>query len=159
MRISDWSSDVCSSDLSVPAAPRRDPRGTLDPVPHPGLLSAHRRGRKQRGDAVRSHPGNAADHHVGAAGPGDRQGRWRCQHGEEEAGGVFLMLNSSDTPVYVTDALIADDIEAYIAQHERKSRLRFITCGSVEDGKLTLNGRLLYDSNMTIEHELTALAA
>ena len=44
--------------------------------------------------------------------------------------------------------LIATDIEAYLAQHERKDLLRFLTCGSVDDGKSTLIGRLLYDSKM-----------
>ena len=41
--------------------------------------------------------------------------------------------------------LIVTDIEAYLAQHERKDLLRFLTCGSVDDGKSTLIGRLLYD--------------
>ena len=40
--------------------------------------------------------------------------------------------------------LIATDINAYLEQHERKELLRFITCGSVDDGKSTLIGRLLY---------------
>ena len=62
-------------------------------------------------------------------------------------------------PVYVTDALIADDIDAYLAQHQQKSLLRFITCGSVDDGKSTLIGRLLYDSKMIFEDQLTALEA
>src|SRR3546814_11186776 len=62
-------------------------------------------------------------------------------------------------PVYVTDALIAEDIEAYLARHEQKSLLRFITCGSVDDGKSTLIGRLLYDSKMIFEDQLAALAA
>jgi bifunctional enzyme CysN/CysC len=69
------------------------------------------------------------------------------------------MLNSSDTPTYVTDALIAEDIDAYLAQHQRKSLLRFITCGSVDDGKSTLIGRLLYDSKMIFEDQLAALEA
>ena len=42
--------------------------------------------------------------------------------------------------------LIAADINAYLAQHERKELLRFLTCGSVDDGKSTLIGRLLYDT-------------
>jgi len=50
--------------------------------------------------------------------------------------------------------LIATDIEAYLAQHERKELLRFITCGSVDDGKSTLIGRLLYDSKMIYEDQL-----
>ncbi|MCC2600896.1 sulfate adenylyltransferase subunit CysN [Sphingopyxis yananensis] len=62
-------------------------------------------------------------------------------------------------PVYVTDALIAEDIDAYLAQHEKKSLLRFITCGSVDDGKSTLIGRLLYDSKMIFEDQLAALEA
>ena len=53
--------------------------------------------------------------------------------------------------------LIATDIDAYLAQHERKELLRFITCGSVDDGKSTLIGRLLYDSKMIYEDQLAAL--
>ncbi len=62
-------------------------------------------------------------------------------------------------PVYVTDALIAEDIDAYLEQHQKKSLLRFITCGSVDDGKSTLIGRLLYDSKMIFEDQLAALEA
>ena len=47
-------------------------------------------------------------------------------------------------PIYQTDALIAEDIEAYLEQHQNKSMLRFITCGSVDDGKSTFC--LLYTS-------------
>lgn len=53
--------------------------------------------------------------------------------------------------------LIATDIESYLAQHERKELLRFITCGSVDDGKSTLIGRLLYDSKMLYEDQLAQL--
>jgi bifunctional enzyme CysN/CysC len=56
-------------------------------------------------------------------------------------------------------ALIATDIEAYLEQHEHKSLLRFLTCGSVDDGKSTLIGRLLYDSKMIFEDQLAALEA
>jgi bifunctional enzyme CysN/CysC len=55
--------------------------------------------------------------------------------------------------------LIASDIDAYLKQHETKSLLRFITCGSVDDGKSTLIGRLLYDSKMIFEDQLAALEA
>jgi bifunctional enzyme CysN/CysC len=55
--------------------------------------------------------------------------------------------------------LIAGDIEAYLAQHRHKDLLRFITCGSVDDGKSTLIGRLLYDSKMIFEDQLAALEA
>jgi bifunctional enzyme CysN/CysC len=57
---------------------------------------------------------------------------------------------------HVSD-LIAEDIEAYLDQHQHKSLLRFITCGSVDDGKSTLIGRLLYDSKMIFEDQLAAL--
>jgi len=56
-------------------------------------------------------------------------------------------------------ALIAEDIQAYLHQHEHKSLLRFLTCGSVDDGKSTLIGRLLYDSKMIFEDQLAALEA
>jgi len=59
---------------------------------------------------------------------------------------------------HVSD-LIGQDIQAYLHQHEHKSLLRFITCGSVDDGKSTLIGRLLYDSKMIFEDQLAALEA
>ena len=46
--------------------------------------------------------------------------------------------------------LIESDIEAYLKSHEEKSLLRFITCGSVDDGKSTLIGRMLYESKMNM---------
>lgn len=55
--------------------------------------------------------------------------------------------------------LIAEDINAYLAQHEQKELLRFLTCGSVDDGKSTLIGRLLYDSKMIYEDQLAAVQA
>jgi bifunctional enzyme CysN/CysC len=55
--------------------------------------------------------------------------------------------------------LIARDIGAYLKAHEHKSLLRFITCGSVDDGKSTLIGRLLYESKMILDDQLTQLAA
>lgn len=65
----------------------------------------------------------------------------------------------SQDAVYVTEALIAEDIDAYLDQHQHKTMLRFITCGSVDDGKSTLIGRLLYDSKMIFEDQLDALEA
>jgi bifunctional enzyme CysN/CysC len=56
-------------------------------------------------------------------------------------------------------ALIAEDIDAYLKAHEHKSLLRFLTCGSVDDGKSTLIGRLLYDSKMIFEDQMAALEA
>ena len=68
------------------------------------------------------------------------------------------MTASLDSPViYKTDDLIASDIDAYLDVHQHKSLLRFITCGSVDDGKSTLIGRLLYDSKMIFEDQLATL--
>ena len=53
--------------------------------------------------------------------------------------------------------LIATDIDAYLAQHERKELLRFLTCGSVDDGKSTLIGRLFYDAKLIYEDTLRSL--
>jgi bifunctional enzyme CysN/CysC len=55
--------------------------------------------------------------------------------------------------------LIEKDIESYLDQQLHKSLLRFITCGSVDDGKSTLIGRLLYESKMIFEDQLEALEA
>ena len=57
---------------------------------------------------------------------------------------------------HVSD-LIAEDIELYLKTHEKKSLLRFITCGSVDDGKSTLIGRMLYESKMLFEDQLQQL--
>jgi len=59
---------------------------------------------------------------------------------------------------HVSD-LIATDIQTYLQQHEKKSLLRFITCGSVDDGKSTVIGRLLYESKMLFEDQLAAIEA
>ncbi len=53
--------------------------------------------------------------------------------------------------------LIAQDINAYLDQHQNKELLRFLTCGSVDDGKSTLIGRLLHDSKMIYEDQLAAI--
>src|SRR5690554_4553385 len=53
--------------------------------------------------------------------------------------------------------LIEKDILAYLDQHENKDLLRFLTCGSVDDGKSTLIGRLLFDSKLIFEDHLAAL--
>jgi bifunctional enzyme CysN/CysC len=66
------------------------------------------------------------------------------------------MTNES---IYKAHDLIAEDIDAYLIQHQHKSLLRFITCGSVDDGKSTLIGRLLYDSKMIFEDQLASLEA
>ncbi|QFQ87048.1 sulfate adenylyltransferase subunit CysN [Paracoccus kondratievae] len=67
------------------------------------------------------------------------------------------MNNEMKDPAYIADALIAQDIDAYLLKHQHKTMLRFITCGSVDDGKSTLIGRLLYDSKMIFEDQLASL--
>ena len=66
---------------------------------------------------------------------------------------------ADDEVIYKTDTLIAEDIDAYLDQHQHKTMLRFITCGWVDDGKSTLIGRLLYDSKMIFEDQLASLEA
>lgn len=55
--------------------------------------------------------------------------------------------------------LIETDIEAYLCEHERKDLLRLLTCGSVDDGKSTLIGRLLHDSKLVYEDQLASISA
>ena len=55
--------------------------------------------------------------------------------------------------------LIATDINAYLAEHEKKELLRFITCGSVDDGKSTLIGRMLYEAQLIFEDQVSSLKA
>jgi bifunctional enzyme CysN/CysC len=69
------------------------------------------------------------------------------------------MTSAPFSSSYKPDALAASDIDAYLQRHQDKSLLRFITCGSVDDGKSTLIGRLLYDAKMIFEDQLAALAA
>jgi bifunctional enzyme CysN/CysC len=58
---------------------------------------------------------------------------------------------------HAADALLETDIDAYLTAHENKSLLRFITCGSVDDGKSTLIGRLLYETKLVFEDHMAAL--
>ena len=67
------------------------------------------------------------------------------------------MADAQTPSEYRPDALIAEDIDAYLARHRDAGLLRFITCGSVDDGKSTLIGRLLYDSHMVFEDQLQQL--
>jgi len=70
-----------------------------------------------------------------------------------------MPVTLDDNVIYKADDLIASDIDAYLDVHQHKSLLRFITCGSVDDGKSTLIGRLLYDSKMIFEDQLATLEA
>ncbi len=68
-------------------------------------------------------------------------------------------MNRPDDTAYRADALIDEDIGEYLDRHRDKDMLRFITCGSVDDGKSTLIGRLLYDSRRVFADQLEALEA
>lgn len=57
------------------------------------------------------------------------------------------------------ERIMAEDVSAYLKENQKKSLLRFITCGSVDDGKSTLIGRLLYDSKMLFDDQLAQLEA
>ena len=85
----------------------------------------------------------------GSAATGTRPGSARLSQAEPDAA----------ASAYQADALIAQDIDAYLERHQHKSLLRFITCGSVDDGKSTLIGRLLYDARMIFEDQLATLEA
>ena len=67
------------------------------------------------------------------------------------------MNRSIKRAAYKPDAIIAKDINAYLESHQKKSLLCFITCGSVDDGKSTLIGRLLFETNTLFEDHLTQL--
>ena len=93
----------------------------------------------------------------------DRSGRGGVRHGREEEAGLLLARatrSAAGKPSRIMShqsELIATDIDAYLKQHETKELLRLLTCGSVDDGKSTLIGRLLYDSKMIYEDQLAAI--
>ena len=131
-------------------APARSPRmrrvrfRTLGCYPLTGAVESRRR------HAAGDHPGDAARAHVRAAGPRHRP-RFERVDGKEEAGRLLLMH---------AERRIADRCRRSPTPRTRqKDLLRFITCGSVDDGKSTLIGRLLYESKALLEDQLAALEA
>ena len=102
--------------------------------------------------AARDHPGDAADDHVRAPGPGDRprlrRRRWRRRSRRATSDGARRRRPARRRTS-----------RRYLDAHEHKTLLRFITCGSVDDGKSTLIGRLLYESKLVFEDQLAALEA
>ncbi len=70
-----------------------------------------------------------------------------------------LINNNSKSKIQNSKSLMKIDILEYLKKHEEKELLRFITCGSVDDGKSTLIGRLLYETKMVFEDHLRALKA
>ncbi len=141
---------IMVDDDRMPLAPGEEPELRSVRFRTLGLLPADRGHREPGGHPARDHPRDAAHHHVGAPGSGHRPRRQRI-HGTQEARGVLLMT--------LTPELAHTDIEEYLRVHEHKSLLRFITCGSVDDGKSTLIGRLLYESKLVFEDHLEALQA
>ena len=120
---------IMVDDHRLPLEPGKTRRNAHGAISHSRLLSADGRGRKQRRHARRDRRRNSRRDDFGAPGAGHRSRRRRL-HGAQETGRVFLM----DT-------------------------LRFITCGSVDDGKSTLIGRLLYETKLIFEDQLEALKA
>ena len=139
---------IMVDDDRLPLRAGEVPSDAQGAVPHARLLPAHRRDRVDGRHAAGDHPGDAPRADLRAPGPRHRP-RLRRVDGKEEAGRVLLMAHVSD--------LIAADIERYLKVHERKSLLRFITCGSVDDGKSTLIGRLLFESKLLYDDQLAAL--
>ncbi len=136
-------------DDRMPLAPGEQPGAAHRALPHARLLSADRRDR-ERGANGRRHPRRTAFlARVRAAGPHDRSRRERID-GEEEAGRLLLMAAS-------LAAASPSALDARLAEHERKDLLRFITCGSVDDGKSTLIGRLLWEARAVYDDQLAAL--
>src|SRR5690606_30194718 len=113
------------------AARRRTPRAAQGPLPHARLLSVDRGDRVGGRHPGEGHRGDAGRHDFRTAGARHRPRSDRFD-GEEEAGGLLLM----------------DALAGYLREYESADLLRFITCGSVDDGKSTLIGRLLYDTRL-----------
>src|SRR5690606_34578939 len=89
--------------------------------------------------------------HLRARGTADRF-RSGGFDGKKEAGGILLMSS-----VTASQPSVDTDIALWLAQQTDKSLLRFLTCGSVDDGKSTLIGRLLYDSRLILDDQLASL--
>src|ERR1700690_3876015 len=129
------------------ARTRRAPAAAPGALPHARLLPAHRCDPQRGRHADPDHRGDALGPHLRAPGPCHRP---RCGglDGAEEAGRLFLM----NAEVSSRGAL-----ELWLESQARKDLLRFITCGSVDDGKSTLIGRLLFESRMLFDDQLAAL--
>jgi bifunctional enzyme CysN/CysC len=91
-------------------------------------------------------------------GPGSAKQHFVLHRVRDDGASELCWRVERDLMAHASD-LIATDIDAYLTAQEQKSLLRFITCGSVDDGKSTLIGRLLYDSKLIFEDQLVALAA
>ena len=132
------------------AAAGRDAAAALGPLPDARLLPAHRRGRERGGDDSRHHPRDARVAHLRAPGAADRPGRrrprWSARSRRAISDDRSTLARSGDRLRGVPRRGSSD-----------KDVLRFIACGSVDDGKSTLIGRLLHDTKQLFDDQLAAL--
>ncbi len=140
---------IMVDDDRLPLEDGERPSTKKGSLPHPGLLSADRGHRERGRHAGGHHPGDDAGADVRAPGARHRSRR-NGFDGAQEAGGLLLMA---------VKAPAVEDVAAYLQTQEQKGLLRFLTCGSVDDGKSTLIGRLLYESELLFEDQLAALEA
>src|SRR5690606_1914381 len=139
---------VAARRPTIPASTRRTAGPAPGALSHARLLSAHGGSRIGCRDAG---TGDFRDRHgryVGAARPADRP-RSRRIGRAHEAGRLFLMAARDDSEIPTFGALLRRETQ--------KGLLRFMTCGSVDDGKSTLLGRLLYDSGVLFSGQLASL--
>src|SRR5262249_44646075 len=133
----------------APAAEtRRAAADQAGALPHARLLSAHRRDRERGGKRSRHHPRADREPLLRAARPPHRPRRTGLD-GAQEAGRLLLMTLRPDPDDFALDS--------FLDQQERKSLLRFVVCGSVDHGKSTLVGRLLYEAKLLFQDQLEAL--
>src|SRR5439155_8540516 len=125
----------------LPAPPRGGAEAAARAVPHPGLLPAERRHRVRRGYGARPARRDAPQPAFGAAGPRHRPRRGGID-GNQEARGVLLM------------AVAANEIEEQLLIRAGKELVRLVIIGSVDDGKSTLIGRLLYETGALYEDQI-----
>ncbi len=119
-----------------------------------GCYPLDRRDQIRRRDGPGDRRGADRDAPFRAPGPRDRS-RPDGLDGEEEAGGLFLMPQLRVVGEQPQSA--SERVDAQVAAEERRGLLRFLTCGSVDDGKSTLIGRLLYDSALVYEDQLRSI--
>src|SRR5438132_4126540 len=122
----------------------------LHQVSHSGLLSPQRRNDLDGGNSARDRAGDDGVTYLRTAGTHDRPGQSRID-GAQESGRLLLMSYHEAPTIAATDM-------PRLEQDDRPT-LRFVTCGSVDDGKSTLVGRLLYDSKTLLDDQLDALAS
>ena len=144
---------IMVDDERMPLEPGEKPAMTQGAVPHARLLSATGAVESDAETLPEIIREMLARLGLRAPGPRDRprqrRARWRRRSGRD----------TSERRSASRDTARAVDMAAYLAAREHKGLLRFITCGSVDDGKSTLIGRLLYESGHALDDQLAALHA